>query len=52
VGEISGNIFKEFHILKNIWLQKSNIYLQTHLSAKPINQNEDMMQENNNGCYI
>jgi hypothetical protein len=47
VSEISGNIFKEFQIIKNIWLQKSNIYLQTQLSAKPINQNEDMMQENN-----
>jgi len=39
--------WKKFQILNNIWLQKSNIYLQTHLSAKPINQNEDMMQENN-----
>jgi hypothetical protein len=47
VSEISGNIFKELQIIKNIWLQKSNIYLQTHSSAKPINQNEDMMQENN-----
>jgi len=47
VSEISGNIFKEFQIIQNIWLQKSNIYLQTHLPAKPINQNEDMMQENN-----
>jgi hypothetical protein len=47
VSEISGNIIKEFQTIKNIWLQKSNIYLQSHLSAKPINQNEDMMQENN-----